>query len=72
MPLLTYDYLHLVNCPEVVTISDILCKRIDLQEIIFSRRESVFQGVLFYTITSRPWFGLTVDIPHGGELTIEP
>ena len=25
MPLLPYDYLHLVNCPEVVTISDILC-----------------------------------------------
>ena len=24
MPLLPYDYLHLVNCPEVVTISDIL------------------------------------------------
>ena len=23
MPLLPYDYLHLVNCPEVVTISDI-------------------------------------------------
>ena len=22
MPLLPYDYLHLVNCPEVVTISD--------------------------------------------------
>ena len=25
MPLLPYDYLHLVNCPKVVTISDILC-----------------------------------------------
>ena len=25
MPLLPYDYLHLVNCPEVVIISDILC-----------------------------------------------
>ena len=25
MLLLAYDYLHLVNCPEVVTISDILC-----------------------------------------------
>ena len=25
MPLLPYDYLHLVNCSEVVTISDILC-----------------------------------------------
>ena len=25
MPLLPYDYLHLVNCPEVVTISDIFC-----------------------------------------------
>ena len=48
----------------------IISKRIDLQEIVFSRRESVFQGVLFYTITSRPWFGLTVDIPDGGELTI--
>ena len=27
MPLLPYDYLHLVNCPEVVTISDDYCKR---------------------------------------------
>ena len=26
MPLLPYDYLHLVNCPEVVIISDILCR----------------------------------------------
>ena len=25
MPLLPYDYLHLVNCPEVVTISDNYC-----------------------------------------------
>ena len=25
MPLLPYDYLQLMNCPEVVTISDILC-----------------------------------------------
>ena len=27
MPLLPYDYLHLVNCPQVVIISDILCMR---------------------------------------------
>ena len=27
MPLLPYDYLHLVNCPEVVIISDILCSK---------------------------------------------
>ena len=25
MPILPYDYLHLVNCPEVVTISDNYC-----------------------------------------------
>ena len=27
MPLLPYDYLHLVNCPKVVIISDILCSK---------------------------------------------
>ena len=32
MPLLPYDYLHLVNCPEVVIISDILCTCGDLYE----------------------------------------
>ena len=26
MPLLPYDYLHLANCPEVVTISDSYCR----------------------------------------------
>ena len=39
MPLLPYDYLHLVNCPDVVIISDILCtiiKRIGLTEDLFS------------------------------------
>ena len=28
MPLLPYDYLHLANCPEGVTISDNFCKEI--------------------------------------------
>ena len=28
MPLLPHDYLHLVNCHEVVIISDILCTKV--------------------------------------------
>ena len=36
MPLLPYDYLHLVNCPEVVTISDNYCNRLPKNDLIES------------------------------------
>ena len=33
MPLLPYDYLHLVNCPEVVTISDSYDVTLELERL---------------------------------------
>ena len=44
MPLLPYDYLHLVNCPEVVIISDILCSE--------NRRERVKRALMEMAIQS--------------------
>ena len=57
MPLLPYEYLHLVNCPQVVTISNnyCICKRKGLPKDLFSYWESVFREDLFlYNSSLRP------------------
>ena len=42
MPLLPYDYLHLVNYPEVVIISDILCIQLLWTQFLLYNNDSNF------------------------------